>query len=178
MSDTNRYWHIYQSTKHYDKRGLSDKLNPLPRSGWVSVCATEFNIHSTFCPHKSFVLRMDLWTNCNLFQYTILTSFITETKCVYCAVQFQYFNIIYVQKVVLVTRLTAEAQVRSHSVRMRFVIDIVAMGLVSPSTSAFPCQHHSQRSIFTIYMLLSPDKRLQAGTFQIAMLFRKSRSVG
>jgi len=114
MSDTNRYWHIYQSTKHYDKRGLSDKLNPLPRSGWVSVCATEFNIHSTFCPHKSFVLRMDLWTNCNLFQYTILTSFITETKCVYCAVQFQYFNIIYVQKVVLVTRLTAEAQVRSH----------------------------------------------------------------
>ena len=39
--------------------------------------------------------------------------------------------------------LTADTRIQSQAVHVRFVVDKVAMGRFSPSTSRFPCQHYS-----------------------------------
>jgi len=71
-------WCQTHSTKHYDKRGLSDQrktLYPAVAGLLYHVCATDFNIQTFYVlPTQGiYMFRMHLWTNYHLFQHTILT---------------------------------------------------------------------------------------------------------
>ena len=127
-----QYWHISKSTKHYDKRGLSDQLNALPRGGWVTVCATDFNIQTFYVlPTQGiYVFRVDLWTNYYLFQHAIVTDYAyngDEMRLLRGTIPIFKYNL-GSEGGFSRPPLTAVGQARSHSVHMRFVIDKVAMG--------------------------------------------------
>jgi hypothetical protein len=69
-----------------------------PYSPVVTICTTSLTFNnSTFCPHSVFMCFMWIWEQTaiiSLYSINYLT-FITEMKCVYCAVRIEYLYAIH-----------------------------------------------------------------------------------
>ena len=74
--------------------------------------------------------------------------FITEMKCVSCAVQTETSCTIHVS----FRHLTLEAWDRSQTRHVRYMVDNVAMGEVSSKYFRFPSQYHSPIASYILYL--------------------------
>jgi hypothetical protein len=151
---------------------MNEVNSQLPQlSPVVTICAAQWSLyvppsltfkHSTFCPHTVFVCFV--WIS----EQTVIISlyninwlvFITDMECVYCAVRTMFLSIIQV-----------------YSVHMRFVVDAVTLGqviLFSPVSIIPPLLHaHLYRHV----ALMRRTNGRSLGTFQKAVLLRKSESL-